>query len=144
MKINERLANSFAPAAYGYWINPEGTILPVQKTHGHIDFLMDRYDFIHLSPTQPNDVWYNEALSLGWVRVIASNNNHHQFNMQFKMLNSRTRESLIDLIDGLMTYDIYLYESKDYLTFDQRGAIRFVKNFSGHNNYMMAAETWTP
>ncbi len=140
--IQERLGNSFIEARYGYWIHPDGAFLNVDKNEGHIDALMDRIEFITLSPTQPLHVWYDEALARGFVRIIAKDNDTHQMNIQFKSLNVRTRRSLINLIQGLEPRSLYVFESRDYKTFDnQRDVLRFVRDYSGTSE--VVTETWT-
>jgi hypothetical protein len=140
--IHERLGNNFIEARYGYWIHPEGSFINVEKTEGHIDAIMDRLEFITLSPTQPLHVWYDEALARGFVRIIAKNDDTRQMNIQFKTLGGQTRRALLSLIQGLEPRDLYVFEARDYKTFDnQRDVVRFVREFNGVS--ALTTETWS-
>lgn len=115
------------PAAYGYWIKPDGTILDVNVKHGHLDIIQEQpevYDLI--APASAEDLlnastgiqgheWYDAALGSGWVRIIAC---ERRFHYQFKYLREETRRSLLSLLRGFTPCNLYVFESEEYLMFD--------------------------
>ncbi len=104
-------------SSYGYWISARGGIINVEQKDGHISLLMDRDEFIDLSPTQPYSTWYETALLRGWVRIIAPVANRQQFRFQFRELSPDTRTPLIWLIGSLMPYREYILEASTYKVF---------------------------
>jgi len=62
--------------AYGYWVTPDGTIIPVPKDHDNT--------------SREHGLSVNEALDAGWVRVVAGDV-------------YRNGEFAIDYVDGTLT-----------------------------------------
>jgi len=120
---------SSVTAEHGYWITRDGEVLSVDR-EGHIAVLMDRDEFIDLSPTQPYADWYTAALDRFWVRVVAPAGDRRQFRFQYVKLTSATRSELIRLIVGLELYGQYIFEAATYLTFASREeTVRFVEHY---------------
>lgn len=146
----EGLAPDFHPAAYGYWIDPEGNIHNIEKNEGHIDFLMDwpGDDFMRLSPTQPKYDWYDAALDAGWIRVIASKSNDSQMNIQYSWFPSKkSKYALLNLVTGLMPYQQYYIENSQETFNDPKTAARQIsqaaRNLISPVKESKKSETWT-
>lgn len=149
--LHERLSPDFVESAYGYWIKPDGTIINVEKKHGHVDVLEtlpevrdllppveDPFDPFALDYVEDHE-WYEAALGNAWVRVIASGG---QFHYQFKRLTNRARRALMSLITGLEPFDVYVFESSTYETFStQREALAHIR---GHATVVenLSTKTW--
>lgn len=140
------------PAAYGYWIHPDGTILEVNTKHGHLDVIQEQpevFDLIApaafadlLNPSRciEGHEWYDAALGSGWVRIIAC---ERRFHYQFKYLTTEARRSLLELISTFIPCDRYVFESSNYKIFDQgEAAVFHINSFQGEI-HSLSDTTWT-
>lgn len=132
-----------APAGYGYWIDSGGRILAVDRKAGHVPVLMDARVFARLSPLHRYHVWYEAALSQGWVRVVAPVEPRQRFSFQFKALLPAPRRSLVTLLNDLPPYNEYVFEAPVYQIFpSSREAVGFLEQCSGPVSGLTTA-SWT-
>jgi hypothetical protein len=128
---------------YGYWISPDGRIINVNETHGHLDVLYDLPDFAFMEASRPHDMhaWYEAALNRGWVRIVAPEQDRSVFRFQYRSLSASARSSLALLLQSVGERGAYIFESLDYRHFHRiQDAFDFIEI---HNEVAeFATETW--
>lgn len=108
--LSERVSRDFVEARYGYWIEPDGKIDPINLHAGHAEFLSHKFPKIPYDAGTDNERLYETALGLGWIR-IAADRSADEMAIQWYKLNNRSASSLVDLINTLDEKRFYFFEN---------------------------------
>lgn len=123
-----RLRDDFTPAQYGYWITDEGEILNVESRYKHVDVLDERYG----RTDEHGNVFgtlelYDKAFEDGWFRVVAPKGSIHEFSIDAKSMNAKSRNAPLALIMGLHEYACYIFRQDKPV--NRREVVRSVQAF---------------
>lgn len=119
MRYSE-LTEASIPPAYGYWITPDGAILPVRRDHGAV---AHEHGF-----SDPDEEYTatNNAMKAGWIRIIAADEfNPNEFCADFVLglLTRRSVSAVRKIVGGLdpSTFIIHHHGVPGVERFDRAG-----------------------